>query len=70
MQAPFAEKTIIHGGMQSMPLAYDNTVSPFYSEAERTFDSPQNWTTNGARHLCRVLPGHRPAFVETASGTS
>ena len=25
--APFAEKTIVHGGLQSMPLKYDNTAA-------------------------------------------
>ncbi len=29
---PFAEKTIVHGGAQSMPLAYNNADSPYYSE--------------------------------------
>ncbi len=28
LQAPFAETTIVHGGKQSMPLAYDNSKSP------------------------------------------
>jgi len=49
--SPFAEKTIVHGGKQAMPLIYDNSASPFYSEAERTFDSPQNWTVSGADTL-------------------
>ncbi len=67
-QSPFAEKTIVHGGTQSMPLIYDNTASPFYSEAERTFDSPQNWTAHGADTLSVHFRGVTPAFVETASG--
>jgi hypothetical protein len=50
-QSPFAEKTIVHGGRQSMPLLYDNTGGPYYSEAERTFDSPQDWTAHGATTL-------------------
>ena len=39
-QAPFAEQTIIHGGKQSMPFEYNNVKTPYYSEAERTFDTP------------------------------
>jgi hypothetical protein len=66
--SPFAEKTIVHAGAQSMPLIYDNTASPFYSEAERTFDSPQNWTAHGADTLSVHFRGISPAFVETASG--
>jgi hypothetical protein len=47
VQAPFAEQTIVHGGKQSMPLDYNNVKSPFYSEAEQTFATNQNWTANG-----------------------
>ena len=66
--APFAEKTIVHSGSQSMPLQYDNTGSPFYSEAERQFASPQNWTGNGAETLRLFVAGEAPAFVESADG--
>ena len=69
LNAPFAEKTIVHSGGQSMPLQYDNTESPFYSEAERQFTSPQNWTGNGADALRLFVAGQAPAFVETADGT-
>jgi F5/8 type C domain-containing protein len=47
---PFAERRIIHGGGQSMPLAYDNSAAPFYSEAERDLGGA-NWTTSGADTL-------------------
>ncbi|MBM4029602.1 MAG: hypothetical protein FJ280_30015, partial [Planctomycetes bacterium] len=33
-QSPFAERTVVHGGRQSMPLDYNNTKSPFHSQAE------------------------------------
>ena len=56
MAAPFAEKTIIHGGKQSMPLVYDNTAFAF-SEATRTFDSPQNWTARGIKTLSVYFAG-------------
>jgi hypothetical protein len=48
--SPFAERTIIHSGRQSMPLEYDNT-SAMYSEATRTFDAPQDWTLHGIARL-------------------
>jgi hypothetical protein len=51
LDAPFAEQTIVHGGRQSMPLAYDNSKSPFYSEASRSLGGPQDWTGHGATHL-------------------
>jgi hypothetical protein len=45
--ASFTEETIVHGGSQSMPFAYDNTGSrdkAYYSEIERTWNTPQDWT--------------------------
>ena len=66
--APFAEKTIIHGGTQAMPLKYDNTAAPFVSEAEQVFVSAQNWTTNGADTLSLFFRGSMPSFVELPSG--
>ena len=35
LEEPFAERTIVNSGAQSMPLQYDNATAPFYSEAER-----------------------------------
>jgi hypothetical protein len=56
MTAPFAEQTIIHGGKQSMPLAYDNAALAF-SEATRTFAAPQNWTARGIKTLSIYFSG-------------
>ncbi|UCD52943.1 MAG: hypothetical protein JSW27_09950 [Phycisphaerales bacterium] len=44
LECPFAEILIAHSGRQSMPFSYDNTVSPWYSEAYRVWDEPQDWT--------------------------
>ncbi|HPC97099.1 MAG TPA: discoidin domain-containing protein [Sedimentisphaerales bacterium] len=57
LEAPFAERTIVHSGVQSMPLQYDNSVSPFYSEAEREFETSQDWTRNGADTLVLYVQG-------------
>ena len=46
---PFAEQTIVHGGNQSMPLYYDNSVG--YSEATLTLTSNRDWTVNGVNTL-------------------
>ncbi len=54
---PFAEKTIIHGGKQSMPLAYDNTAGKSFSEATRTFEPSQDWTLGGAKTLVLFVRG-------------
>ncbi len=50
MDAPFAEQAIVHGGKQSMPLAY-GTTSATVSEATRTFEEPQDWTQYGVKAL-------------------
>ncbi|MDI6451243.1 LamG-like jellyroll fold domain-containing protein [Anaerobaca lacustris] len=68
LQTPFAERGIVHSGSQSMPLHYDNATSPFYSEAERVFASPQSWTGNGADTLVLYVRGNAPAFQEMADG--
>jgi hypothetical protein len=47
----YCETTIFHGGKQSVPLAYDNTAAPFFSEATRTFAPPQDWTASGIKSL-------------------
>jgi len=69
LNAPFAEKTIIRTGTQSMPLAYDNSVSPFYSEAWREFETAQDWSGNGADTLVLYVRGNAPGFVEAADGS-
>ncbi|MCU0917189.1 MAG: LamG domain-containing protein, partial [Planctomycetes bacterium] len=51
LEAPFAERTIVHEGRQSLPLTYTNANAPFYSETERTFDVPQDWTLYGISTL-------------------
>ncbi len=66
--APFAEKATVYGGGQSMPFEYNNADSPWYSEAERTFETAQNWTVSGADTLVLHVHGQAPAFVETETG--
>jgi len=46
---PFTEQTIVHGGNQSMPLFYDNSVG--YSEATLTLTYPRDWTENSISTL-------------------
>lgn len=57
MEAPFAEKTIVHGGRQSMPLAYDNTGGVTVSEASRTLTPAWNLTVGGANSLRLYFQG-------------
>jgi len=46
---PYAEQTIVHGGAQSMPYFYDNTLKT--SEASLTLVYPRDWTEEGVRKL-------------------
>jgi len=62
MQAPFAEQTTVHAGKQSMPLAFDNSKSPFISEATLAFTTAQNCTGSGANALCVWTRGY-PAIA-------
>jgi hypothetical protein len=57
IQAPFAEQRIVHGGKQSMPLDYNNTKAPFYSEAELEFAPVQNWTVSEVDTLVLYVQG-------------
>ncbi|MHC4173315.1 MAG: discoidin domain-containing protein [Planctomycetota bacterium] len=56
-EPPFAEQGIVHSGMQSMPLSYNNTGGATYSEAERTFAVAQNWTEARAATLVLYFQG-------------
>jgi hypothetical protein len=49
LDPPFAEQTIVHSGLQSMPMAYDNAVGK--SEATLTLTSNKDWTVNGVTTL-------------------
>jgi hypothetical protein len=69
MTAPFAEQTILHGGKQAMPFEYNNVKAPYYSEASRTFDVTQNWTTNGADTLSLYFRGRAAGFADNGNGT-
>jgi len=68
LEEPFAETTIVHSGSQSMPLQYDNSAAPFYSEAEYDLGG-MNLNGNGADTLRLFVSGQAPAFLETADGS-
>jgi hypothetical protein len=46
----YTEETIVHGGNQSMPFSYDNSILR-YSEAQKTLTYPRDWTENGVTTL-------------------
>jgi len=63
LDPPFAEQTIIHGGNQSMPLAYDNAVGK--SEATSVLTSNRDWTVKGVETLTIWFRGEASNTAET-----
>jgi F5/8 type C domain-containing protein len=53
-EAPFAERTIVHGGRQAMPLFYNN-VGVATSEADLAL--AQDWTASGIQSLSLYFQG-------------
>jgi hypothetical protein len=60
---PYAEQTIVHSGVQSMPLYFDNSVG--YSEAILTLTYPRDWTENGISTLSIWFRGNSDNAAET-----
>jgi hypothetical protein len=69
MQAPFAEQTIVRSGRQAMPMGFDNTMNPFYSEATRQWSTPQSWTSGGVDTLTLYVRGVPTAFTSTGTNS-
>jgi hypothetical protein len=72
--ASYTEETIVHGGSQSMPLAYDNNKQGYskYSEVELKLTAPRDWTDEGVAELSiwfRGYPASVGSFVEAPAGT-
>ena len=68
LEAPFAEKSIVNSGRQSMPLEYNNSAAPFYSETEKELGGV-DWTGNGADTLVVNFQGRAAIFTERADGS-
>jgi len=68
LSAPYAEQTIIHGGLQAMPFEYDNHGTggkARYSEASLEFATPQNWSRNNLKALTLWFRGEPANTPET-----
>jgi hypothetical protein len=68
---PYAEQTIVHGGLQSMPLLYNNEAGVANSEATLTLTSVRDWTEEGVAELSLWFHGAPPSvgsFVEGPAG--
>jgi hypothetical protein len=64
---PFAEKNIVHGGNQSMPFEYNNSVGK--SEATLTLTDVRDWTEKGVNTLKIWFRGNPGGFTEDPAGT-
>ncbi|MHC4206063.1 MAG: LamG domain-containing protein [Planctomycetota bacterium] len=70
----YTEETIVNGGLQSMPVAYDNNKQGYacYSEVELTLTDQRDWTEEGVTELSlwfRGYPGSVGSFIEGPAGT-
>ena len=74
MTPSYTEETIVNGGLQSMPLVFDNNKQGFskYSEVEYTLPDQRDWTAEGVTELSiwfRGNPGTVGSFAEGPVGT-
>jgi len=70
----YTEETIVNGGSQSMPIAYDNNKQGYskYSEVELKLTDQRDWTAEGVAELSlwfRGNPASVGSFVEGPVGT-
>ncbi|OHB78635.1 MAG: hypothetical protein A2Z25_16710 [Planctomycetes bacterium RBG_16_55_9] len=61
---PYAERTIVHGGAQSMPLLYANQTGKTNSEAVLTLTAQRDWTAAGVGELSLWFRGATANAVE------
>jgi len=72
----YTEETIVHGGNQSMPVAYDNNKQGYskYSEVEHKLTNQRNWTEEGMAEFSLWFYGDlnnsaEPLYVAVANST-
>ena len=72
--ASYTEELIVHGGNQSMPVAYDNNKQGYsnYSEVEHKLTDQRNWTEEGMAELSLWFYGDsnnsaEPLYVAVAN---
>ncbi|MBN2132860.1 MAG: LamG domain-containing protein, partial [Sedimentisphaerales bacterium] len=77
-ESPFAERAVVRSGRQSMPLSYSNMGTTVVSEAQRDWDTPQDWTLHDLATLVLYVRGRTendpmPLYVtvkDTAGGSA
>ncbi|MHC4439770.1 MAG: LamG-like jellyroll fold domain-containing protein, partial [Planctomycetota bacterium] len=71
--ASYTEETIVHSGLQSMPVVFDNNKQDYanYSEVEYTLSDQRDWTEQGVEELSlwfRGYSGSVGSFAEDPVG--
>jgi len=69
---PYAEQTIVHSGLQSMPVIYDNTAGVINSEVALPLTNTRDFTEEGVKVLSLWFRGYPPSvgsFMEGPAGT-
>lgn len=74
LMPPYAEQTIVHSGVQSMPLMYSNETGVTNSEASRMLTSLRDFTTAGVEELSLWFRGSSanaadPLYVAISNAT-
>ena len=62
---PYAELGIVYASGQSMPVEYGNVLWPWYSEVQRIWPTPQDWTIAGANALSLYFRGQAENGLDT-----
>jgi hypothetical protein len=72
----YCEERIVHGGKQSMPVAYDNNKQgyAYYSQVDKTLAYPRDWTEESVDQLSLWFRGvssndPEPLYVAVANST-
>jgi hypothetical protein len=69
LNPPFAERSIVHGGQQAMPLDYNNINAPYFSEGYREFSPLEDWSGYGVTDLTLWVRGWpAPPSVNESGG--
>lgn len=56
-EMPYVSHVMLRDASQSLPMYYDNSIWPWFSEAERNWSTPQDWTLEDADTLTLYFKG-------------
>jgi len=68
-QGDIVETANVHGGLQAMPVYFDNAATPYKSEVWRTWPIAQDLTVAGVTDLSLWFHGNPAGFVDNGGGS-